>query len=41
MKMKGIIEHSILWEDAEIYRGRVRYRVREKITDRDGEQQWG
>ncbi len=26
MEMKGIIEHSILREDAEIYRGRARYR---------------
>lgn len=30
MEMKGIIEQSILWEDAEIYRGRVRCRVRKK-----------
>lgn len=26
MEMKGIIEHSILCENAEIYRGRVRHR---------------
>lgn len=30
MEMKGIIEHSILWEDGEIYRGRGRYRERER-----------
>lgn len=30
MEMKGIIEHSILWEDAEIYRGRGRCRERER-----------
>ena len=33
MEMKGFIEHSILSEDAEIYRDRVSYRERENITD--------
>lgn len=30
MEMKGIIEHSILCEDAEIYRGGVRWRDSER-----------
>lgn len=33
MEMKGIIEHSILCEDAEIYRGRVR----QGDSEREGE----
>lgn len=40
MEMKGFIEHSILSEDAEIYRDRVSYRERENITDIYTERHW-